>query len=95
MATAGIAERALEILFASSLGSIEWCISGTIVPICTRGKPDGMVAAAFAANAPIYNATDGDWMEQRAKLVRAGFVQAIDNHLSRGPLRRNRLARAQ
>ncbi len=34
----------------------------------------------------------GDWLVQRAKLVRAEFVQAIDTHWSRGPLRRNRLS---
>ncbi len=33
-----------------------------------------------------------DWLESRAKLVRAEFVQAIDTHWSRGPLERNRLA---
>jgi len=33
-----------------------------------------------------------EWLEQRAKLVRAQFVQAIDTHWSRGPMHRNRLS---
>ena len=33
-----------------------------------------------------------DWLERRAKLVRAEFVQTIDAHWSRGPMERNRLA---
>jgi len=32
-----------------------------------------------------------DWLERRAKLVRAEFVQAIDTHWSRAPRRRNRI----
>ncbi|MAG33048.1 MAG: DNA ligase [Deltaproteobacteria bacterium] len=32
------------------------------------------------------------WLEQRAKLARTEFVQAIDTHWSRGPLRRNHLS---
>lgn len=35
---------------------------------------------------------DDRWLGQRAKLVRPGFVQAIDLHWARAPLRRNRLA---
>lgn len=35
-----------------------------------------------------------DWLERRAKLVRPEFVQAIDTHWSRLPLRRNRLSRS-
>jgi len=35
---------------------------------------------------------DGDWLSQRAKLVRADFIQSIDQHWSRGPLEVNRLA---
>lgn len=31
------------------------------------------------------------WLRSRAKLVRAEFVQAINSHWSRGPMRRNRL----
>ncbi|MCA9215115.1 MAG: RNA ligase family protein [Planctomycetales bacterium] len=34
---------------------------------------------------------DGDWLGQRAKLVRPDFVQAIREHWSRGPLQVNRL----
>lgn len=41
----------------------------------------------------IYLRTESDrWLRGRAKLVRAEFVQAIDTHWSRGPLRRNQLA---
>ena len=32
------------------------------------------------------------WLKSRAKLVRAEFVQTIDSHWSKGPLRRNHLA---
>ncbi len=35
---------------------------------------------------------DGDWLGQRAKLVRSGFIQSINQHWSRGPLRKNDLA---
>lgn len=35
---------------------------------------------------------DGDWLLMRAKLVRADFTQAIEEHWSRAPIRRNRLA---
>lgn len=35
---------------------------------------------------------DAEWTLARAKLVRASFIQAIDTHWSRGPLRLNRLA---
>ena len=34
----------------------------------------------------------GGFTTARAKLVRAEFTQAIDEHWSRGPLRRNKLA---
>lgn len=34
---------------------------------------------------------DGDWLLDRAKLVRPEFVQAIGEHWSRGPLHTNRL----
>ena len=36
-----------------------------------------------------------NWLEVRAKLVRPEFVQAIGEHWSRGPLRRNELARQE
>ena len=35
---------------------------------------------------------DGDWLKGRAKLVRPSFIQSIDTHWSRGPLKVNRLA---
>lgn len=38
---------------------------------------------------------DGDWLGQRAKLVRSDFIQSIDTHWSRGPLEVNRLAAQQ
>jgi len=34
---------------------------------------------------------DGNWLAQRAKLVRPDFIQSIEKHWSRGPLRVNRL----
>jgi len=37
---------------------------------------------------------DGDWLEQRAKLVRPDFIQSIERHWIRGPLRLNRLVGA-
>jgi len=33
----------------------------------------------------------GDWLEQRAKLVRPAFIQAVDQHWSRSVIRPNRL----
>jgi len=33
----------------------------------------------------------GDWLEQRAKLVRPAFIQAVDQHWSRSAIRTNRL----
>jgi hypothetical protein len=35
----------------------------------------------------------GDWLEQRAKIVQAEFVQGIDGHWTEGPLEKNSLAR--
>ncbi|MFV8753601.1 RNA ligase family protein [Nannocystaceae bacterium ST9] len=35
---------------------------------------------------------DDEWLAMRAKIVRREFVQAIDEHWTRKPLRRNRLA---
>jgi ATP-dependent RNA circularization protein (DNA/RNA ligase family) len=39
-------------------------------------------------------AESGSWLTSRAKLVRGEFLQAIDTHWSRGPLRRNQLLHA-
>jgi ATP-dependent RNA circularization protein (DNA/RNA ligase family) len=36
----------------------------------------------------------GDWLEQRAKVVRAEFVQGIDAHWTEQPLEKNSLARS-
>lgn len=35
---------------------------------------------------------EGEWLAQRVKIIRAGFIQAIDRHWSRQPFRANRLA---
>jgi len=37
-------------------------------------------------------AESDEWLQQRAKLVQAEFVQTIDTHWSRAPLRRNHLS---
>jgi len=38
---------------------------------------------------------DGNWLGQRAKLVRPDFTQSIEQHWSRSPLKKNRLANYQ
>ena len=35
----------------------------------------------------------GDWLEQRAKIVRPEFVEGIGNHWSSEPVKNNALAR--
>jgi len=37
----------------------------------------------------------GNWLEQRAKLVRPKFIQSIETHWSRGQLKKNRLGRKE
>lgn len=48
---------------------------------CRNGLMEGIVIRRDSA----------DWNEQRAKLVRAGFVQSIEEHWSRRPLEWNRV----
>ena len=71
------------------------------VPTLGRGHFDleGLVALLDTSSVGstlmegIYlRAESNDWLNQRAKLVRAEFVQAIDSHWSRAPLRRNHLS---
>lgn len=38
---------------------------------------------------------DGNWLGQRAKLVRPDFIQSVEQHWSRSPLKKNRLANCQ
>ncbi len=73
------------------------------VPPLGRGRFDlealkGMMGESCVGSAPMegvyLRAESDEWLEQRAKLVRAEFVQAIDAHWSRGRLRRNHLSHA-
>jgi len=70
------------------------------VPSLARGKfsfpeLDNLLSQSKLADQPaegIYLRFDqGDWLGQRAKLVRPAFVQAIDQHWSRSTLKLNRL----
>jgi hypothetical protein len=73
------------------------------VPICARGRFDltalcdlltGSISRVGSSSAEGFylRREDDRWLLDRAKLVRAEFVQGIDKHWSRRPLVKNRLA---
>lgn len=70
------------------------------VPAIVRGRftyPEiqELLSQSKLTNQPaegIYLRIDhGDWLEQRAKLVRPAFIQAVEQHWSRSAIRSNRL----
>ncbi len=87
-------ERRDQLVEASGLSSVPLlaCAQVTkedLVKMLGRSR----VGAETMEGLVVRREVDG-WTSDRAKLVRAEFVQAIDTHWSRGPIRRNHL-RAQ
>ena len=77
----------------------EMCISQ--VPIVARGRftyPEiqKILSVSKFSDQPaegIYLRVDqGDWLAQRAKLVRPAFIQAVETHWTRSAIRPNRLS---
>ena len=91
------AERFLSVMRRDRLLSQ---VSLATVPFIAHGRFTytdivGFLSASALGDQPaegVYlRSDDGDWLQQRAKLVRPTFIQTIDEHWSRSALKPNRL----
>lgn len=73
------------------------CLVDTNVPktanLATQPDPDSDVSniCVLACIEAVEHVNRGDWLEQRAKLVRPLFIQAVEKHWSRSAIKPNRL----
>lgn len=68
------------------LGEGRFDLKGLVATLGPSHVGDGPMEGVYVRR------DDGDWLAQRAKVVRAEFVQSIGEHWSARPVERNRLA---
>jgi ATP-dependent RNA circularization protein (DNA/RNA ligase family) len=86
-------ERRDALLTELGLHSVPRLATGRFTPEDLASILDGSRVGSGPMEGLVIRQESDGWTTGRAKLVRATFAQSIEEHWSRGPLRRNSLAR--